>query len=90
MHRESSQPDHVRGDRHEDRVQGREEIQGQYRRRIPNGLRLHLRSCQEYPQVPWMIHTKSGAWIVNVETMRKIPFRRVGNTYFRDVWLQVP
>ena len=29
-------------------------------------------------------HTKSGGWIVNVETKRKIPFRRVGNTYFMD------
>ena len=38
----------------------------------------------------WVIHTKSGGWIVNVETKRKIPFRRVGNTYFMDVWVRVP
>ena len=24
----------------------------------------------------WVIHTRSGGWIVNVETKRKIPFRR--------------
>ena len=34
----------------------------------------------------WVIHTKSGGWIVNVETKRKIPFRRMGNTYFMDPW----
>ena len=26
----------------------------------------------------WVIHIKSGGWIVNVETKHKIPFRRVG------------
>ena len=36
-----------------------------------------------------VIHTKSGGWIVNVETKRKIPFRRVGNTYFIDAWVRV-
>ena len=36
-----------------------------------------------------MIHNKCG-WIVNVETKRTIPFRRVGNTYFMDAWVQVP
>ena len=35
-------------------------------------------------------HTKIGGWIVNVETKRKIPFRRVGNTYFMDAWVRVP
>ena len=38
----------------------------------------------------WVIHTKSGGWIVNVETKRNIPFRRVGNTYFMDAWVRVP
>ena len=38
----------------------------------------------------WVIHTKSGGWIVNVETKRKIPFRRVGNTYFMYAWVRVP
>ena len=38
----------------------------------------------------WVIHTKSSGWIVNVETKRKIPFRRVGNTYFMDAWVRVP
>ena len=33
---------------------------------------------------------KSGGWIVNVETKRKIPFRRVGSTYFMDAWVRVP
>ena len=37
----------------------------------------------------WVIHTKSGGWIVNVETKRKIPFRRVGNTYFMDARVRV-
>ena len=37
-----------------------------------------------------MIHTKTGGWIVNEETKMKIPFRRVGNTYFMDAWVQVP
>ena len=27
---------------------------------------------------------------MNVETKRKIPFRRVGNTYFMDAWFRVP
>ena len=38
----------------------------------------------------WVIHTKSGGRIVNVETKRKIPFLRVGNTYFMDAWVRVP
>ena len=38
----------------------------------------------------WVIHTKTGGWIVNVETKRKIPFRPVGNTYFMDAWVRVP
>ena len=38
----------------------------------------------------WVIHTKTGGWTVNVETKRKIPFRRVGNTYFMDAWVRVP
>ena len=37
-----------------------------------------------------VIHTKSGGWIVNVETKRKIVFRRVGNTYCMDAWVRVP
>ena len=36
------------------------------------------------------IHTNSDRWIVNVETKREIPFRRVGNTYFMDAWVRVP
>ena len=27
---------------------------------------------------------------MNIETKRKIPFRRVGNTYFMDAWVRVP
>ena len=38
----------------------------------------------------WVIHTKTGGWIVNVETKRKIPLRRSGNTYFMDAWVRVP
>ena len=37
-----------------------------------------------------MIHTKTGGWIVNVETRRKIPFKRVGNTYYMDAWVKLP
>ena len=37
-----------------------------------------------------MIHTKTGGWIVNVETRRKIPFKRVGNTYYMDAWAKLP
>ena len=37
-----------------------------------------------------MIHTKTSGWIVNMETRRKIPFRRVGNTYFMDAWVKLP
>lgn len=37
----------------------------------------------------WVMHTNSGGWIVNVETKRKIPFRRAG-TYFMDAWVRVP
>ena len=36
------------------------------------------------------IHTKTGGWIVNVETERKIRFKRIGNTYFMDAWVRVP
>ena len=32
----------------------------------------------------WVIHTKSGGWIVNAEEKRKIPFRRVGNVRVPD------
>ena len=41
-------------------------------------------------QGQWVIHAKSGGWIVNVETKRKISFRQVGNTYFMDAWVRVP
>ena len=37
-----------------------------------------------------MIHTKTSGWIVNVETTRKIPFKRVGNTYHMDAWVKLP
>ena len=37
-----------------------------------------------------MIHTKSGGRIVNVETKRKMPFRRTDNAYFMDAWVRVP
>ena len=37
-----------------------------------------------------VIHTKTGGWIVNEETRMKIPFIRVGNTYFMDAWVRVP
>ena len=38
----------------------------------------------------WVIHTQTGGWIVNVETRRKIPFRRVGNTYYMGAWVRLP
>ena len=38
----------------------------------------------------WVIHTKTGGWIVNCKTKRKIPFKRVGNSYCMDAWVQVP
>ena len=38
----------------------------------------------------WVIHTKTGGRIVNVETKRKLPLRRIGNTYFMDAWVRVP
>ena len=38
----------------------------------------------------WVIHTKTCGRIVNVEAKRKIPFRRVGNTYFMNVCVRVP
>ena len=38
----------------------------------------------------WMIHTKTGRWIVNLETKRKIPFRRFGNAFVMDAWARVP
>ena len=37
-----------------------------------------------------MIHTKTGGWIVNVETRRKILVRRVGNTYYMYAWVKLP
>ena len=36
----------------------------------------------------WVIQTERGGWIVNVETNRKIPFRRMGNIYFMDAWVR--
>ena len=38
----------------------------------------------------WVIHTNTGGRIVTVETKRKMPFRRIGNTYFMDAWVRVP
>ena len=35
----------------------------------------------------WVIHTKTGEWIINVEANRKIPFTRLGNTYFMGAWV---
>ena len=37
----------------------------------------------------WVIHIKSDGRIVDVETKRKIPFRRVGNTDFMGAKLRV-
>ena len=48
-------------------------------------------SCDEGGEKgQWVIHAKSGGWIVNVGTKRKIPFHRVGNTYFMDAGARVP
>ena len=41
-------------------------------------------------QGQWVIHTKTGCWIVNVGTTMNIPFRRIGNTYFMGAWVRVP
>ena len=38
----------------------------------------------------WVIHTKTGSWIVNIKTNRETPFRRVGSTYFMRAWVRVP
>ena len=38
----------------------------------------------------WVIHTKHGGWIVNCATKKKIVFKRQGNTYYIDAWVQVP
>ena len=37
-----------------------------------------------------MVDTKTGGWIVNVETRRKILFKQVGNTYYMDAWVKLP
>ena len=39
------------GQRHEYRVEGREEVQGGDRRRVPVGLRLHLRRRETYSEI---------------------------------------
>ena len=38
----------------------------------------------------WVIHAKTGGWIVNCKTRKKIPFKRQGNTYHLDAWVQIP
>ena len=37
-----------------------------------------------------MIRTKTGGWIINVETRMKIPLRRVGKTCFMDACVKLP
>ena len=37
----------------------------------------------------WMIFTKTGGWIVDLKTRKRIPFNRVGNTYAMDAWVRV-
>ena len=54
-------------------------------------LKLTAITCDEGgDRGQWVIHTKAGGWIVNVETRRKISFKRVGKTYYMDVWVKMP
>ena len=93
---------HVCGKRHEDRVQGEKKFKAITDDGFPldcafisAAVKKILKStaitCDEGGEKgQWVIHTKSGGWIVNVETQRKIPFRQVGNTYFMDARVRVP
>ena len=36
----------------------------------------------------WVIHTKSGGWIVDVATKKRIGMKREGNSYAVDVWMK--
>ena len=38
----------------------------------------------------WVIHTKSGGWIIDVASKRRIAMVREGNSYIVDVWVRVP
>ena len=58
---------------------------------VKNILKSTAITCDEGgDRGQWVVHTKTGGWIVNVETRRNIPFKRVGNTYCMDAWVKLP
>ena len=57
---------------------------------VKKALKSTAVTCDEGTKGQWVIHTKTGGWIVNCETRQKIPFNRSGNTYYLDAWVRVP
>ena len=57
---------------------------------VKKALKSTAVTCDEGEQGQWVIHTKTGGWIVNCKTRQKIPFKRSGNTYYLDAWVRVP
>ena len=57
---------------------------------VKKALKSTAVTCDEGTKGQWVIHTKTGGWIVNCETRQKIPFKRSGNTYYLDAWVRVP
>ena len=99
---ESRQPDHICGDGTKIESNGEKKFQAVTDdgflldcKFISGAVKKILKStattCDEGgDQGQWVVHTKTGGWIVNVEPKWKIPLRRVGNTYFMDAWVRVP
>ena len=47
-------------------------------------------ACDEGAKGRWVIHTRTGGWIVDLATRQKLPFDREGNSYSYKVWVRVP
>ena len=54
---------------------------------VKKALKSTATTCDEDK---WVIHTKTGGWIVDVKTRKRIPMQREGNNYVVDVWVPVP
>ena len=47
-------------------------------------------ACDEGAKGRRVIHTRTGGWIVDLATRRKLPFEREGNNYSYKAWVRVP
>ena len=55
--------------------------------KVKKALKSTASTCDEDK---WVIHTKTGGWIVDVATKKKIGMKREGNSYVVDVWMKAP